>query len=97
LDAGSIPAASTNVWFSPEIHALIDSQAHDTGPKPTHEAPFAVQSCAGFVRFPRGFAAMRNLIPSGLAHEIFLDVFERLASFEPGLTSIPQRIFDAYA
>jgi hypothetical protein len=35
-------------------------------------------------------------IPSGLAHEIMLDVFERIASFEPGV-SMPQRLNDAYA
>lgn len=35
-------------------------------------------------------------IPSGLANEIMLDVFERLASFEPGV-SLPQRLNDAYA
>jgi hypothetical protein len=38
-----------------------------------------------------------RFIPSGLGHEIYLDVFERVASFEPGLDSIPQRISDAYA
>ena len=38
-----------------------------------------------------------RFIPSGLAHEIFLDVFERPASFEPGLTSFAQRLNDAYA
>ena len=38
-----------------------------------------------------------RFIPSGLANEIFLDVFERLASFEPGVTRFPQRLFDAYA
>jgi hypothetical protein len=37
-----------------------------------------------------------RFIPSGLANEIFLDVFERLASFEPG-TDFPKRLFDAYA
>jgi hypothetical protein len=35
-------------------------------------------------------------IPSGLANEVYLDVYERLASFEPG-TPYPQRLFDAYA
>jgi hypothetical protein len=35
-------------------------------------------------------------IPSGLANEIMLDVYERLASFEPGV-GLPQRLFDAYA
>ena len=36
-----------------------------------------------------------RFIPSGLANEVFLDVFERVASFEPGVT-LPQRLFDAY-
>lgn len=37
-----------------------------------------------------------RFIPSGLANEVFLDVFARVASFEPGV-SLPQRLFDAYA
>ena len=36
-------------------------------------------------------------IPSGLAHEIFLDVYQRLASFEPGNHDLQRRLFDAYA
>src|SRR5260370_29035501 len=36
-------------------------------------------------------------IPSGLAHEIFLDVYERLASFEPENHDLQRRLFDAYA
>lgn len=36
-------------------------------------------------------------IPSGLAHEIYLDVFERRASFEPSVTSLTGRLFNAYA
>jgi hypothetical protein len=38
-----------------------------------------------------------RFIPSGLTHEIYLDVFERPASFEPGLTDVLRRINDAYA
>jgi hypothetical protein len=38
----------------------------------------------------------QRFIPSGLANEIFLDVYERSASFEPGV-AFPQRLFDAYA
>lgn len=38
----------------------------------------------------------QRFIPSGLAREIFLDIYERLASFEPG-TAFPKRLFDAYA
>jgi hypothetical protein len=39
----------------------------------------------------------QRFIPSGLANEIFLDVYERLASFEPGVTDFNSRLFDAYA
>jgi hypothetical protein len=35
-------------------------------------------------------------IPSGLANEVYLDTYERIASFEPGVP-FPQRLFDAYA
>lgn len=38
-----------------------------------------------------------RFIPSGLANEIMLDVYERLASFEPGVTDFKRRLFDAYA
>ena len=36
-------------------------------------------------------------IPSGLANEIFLDVYERRASFEPKQRNLQERLFDAYA
>ena len=39
----------------------------------------------------------QRFIPSGLAREIFLDVYERLTSFEPGVTDFKKRLFDAYA
>ncbi len=39
----------------------------------------------------------QRFIPSGLANEIFLDVYERVVSFEPGVTDFKQRLFDAYA
>jgi hypothetical protein len=38
----------------------------------------------------------QRFIPSGLAHEIYLDTYVRVASFEPG-TPFPQRLYDAYA
>jgi hypothetical protein len=41
---------------------------------------------------------IRNrFIPSGLANEIFLDVYVRLKSFEPGEKDFSKRLFDAYA
>jgi len=36
-------------------------------------------------------------IPSGLANEIYLDVYERPVSFEPNVTNLQRRLFDAYA
>jgi len=30
-------------------------------------------------------------------HEVFLDVYERPASFEASVTDLEQRLFDAYA
>jgi hypothetical protein len=38
-----------------------------------------------------------RFIPSGLANEVMLDVYVRIASFEPGVSSLTKRIFDAYA
>ena len=39
----------------------------------------------------------QRFIPCGLANEIFLDVYERLDSFDKGVTDFKQRLFDAYA
>jgi hypothetical protein len=38
-----------------------------------------------------------RFIPSGLANEILLDAYERLASFEPDETNLEKRLNDAYA
>jgi hypothetical protein len=39
----------------------------------------------------------QRFIPSGLAREILLDVYERVTSFEPNTKDFKQRLFDAYA
>ena len=39
----------------------------------------------------------QRFIPSGLAKEIYLDVYERVTSFEPNITDFNKRLFDAYA
>jgi hypothetical protein len=41
--------------------------------------------------------ARQRGIPSGLANEVFLDVYERRASFEPNENNLQRRLFDAYA
>ena len=51
-------------------------------------------------KFDAGLDSQREFrqrfIPSGLANEIFLDVYERVVSFEPGVL-FPKRLYDAYA
>src|SRR5436305_11372401 len=37
-----------------------------------------------------------RFIPSGLANEIFLAAFQRLAAFEPSISDFDRRLFDAY-
>ncbi len=47
-----------------------------------------------------GFESQREFrergIPSGLANEVFLDVYERLTSFLPGESNLDRRLFEAY-
>src|SRR5262249_8498954 len=38
-----------------------------------------------------------RFIPSGIAAEVLRDVYVRVASFEPNVSDLKQRIFDAYA
>jgi hypothetical protein len=38
-----------------------------------------------------------RFIPSGLANEVLLDAYVRVASFEPAVVDLSQRLFDAYA
>jgi len=45
---------------------------------------------------PAHLEKRNRFLPSGLVKEIHLDVFMRVASFEPGV-GMPQRLFDAYA
>jgi hypothetical protein len=48
-----------------------------------------------------GFDSQREFrqrgVPSGLANEIYLDVYERLASFKPDVHNLQERLFLAYA
>src|SRR5713226_1680212 len=52
-------------------------------------------------KFDAGVDAQREFrqrgIPSGLANEVFLDAYERLASFEPTTKNLQQRLYDGYA
>ena len=89
----------------------LQSIVPGSGPSGITKSPTAVGDNPNLPRDPDKFEAdeeggeaadaqrefrYRN-IPSGLAREIFLDVYERPASFEPTTTSLEKRLFDAYA
>jgi hypothetical protein len=87
-----------------EIGAL-QSIVPGSGPAGLHNAPSVFGDNPNLPRDPDKFDAdvdtqrefRFRTIPSGLANEIYLDVYERRASFEPQVTNLQQRLFDAYA
>jgi len=82
----------------------LQSIVPGSGPSGISNDPAVVGDNPNLPRDPDKFDAdddaqrefRQRFIPSGLANEVFLDVYERLASFEPGVTG-NQRLFDAYA
>jgi hypothetical protein len=76
------------------------------GPAGKQNSPTAVGDNPNLPRDPdkfdseAGFENQREFrergVPSGLANEIFLDVYERRASFMPGEKNLERRLFEAY-
>lgn len=85
-----------------QIGALL-SIVPGSGPRGVMNLPFPYGDNPNLPRDPDKFDAdkeaqrefRQRFIPSGLAHEIFLDVYQRPVSFEPGI-GMPRRLFDAY-
>ncbi len=83
----------------------LQSIVPGSGPSGVKNDPRAVGDDPNLPRDPDKFDgtvdAQREFrqrgVPSGLANEIFLDVYLRRASFEPGVKNLQQRLFDAYA
>ncbi len=83
----------------------LNDQVPGSGPAGIHNDPRTYGDSPFSPRDPDRFDGdddsqreFRNrFIPSGLANEIYLDVFQRVASFEPNVTSFSQRLFDATA
>ncbi len=98
--AGEIPDA----FIDGEIGKLL-SIVPGSGPDGVRNDPVRVGDDPNLPRDPDKFDgtvdAQREFrergVPSGLANEIYLDVYERLASFEPHVKSLQRRLFDAYA
>ena len=83
----------------------LQSIVPGSGPRGIMNAPTAVGDNPALPRDPDKFDgtvdAQREFrqrgIPSGLANEVYLDVYERPASFEPNVNNLQRRLFDAYA
>jgi hypothetical protein len=83
----------------------LQSIVPGSGPRGINNDPTAVGDNPALPRDPDKFDgdvdAQREFrqrgVPSGLAHEIYLDVYERPASFEPNVRNLQRRLFDAYA
>src|ERR1700681_3401972 len=76
-----------------------------SGPRGINNAPRVVRDNPNLPRDPDKFDgtvdAQREFrqrgVPSGLANEVYVDVYARPASFEPGVKNLQRRLFDAYA
>jgi hypothetical protein len=99
-DFGRVPDA-----FQDGEIGRIQSIVPGSGPRGVRNSPVLFGDNPTLPRDPDKFDgdidAQREFryrnIPSGLAHEVFLDVYERLASFEPENRNLQRRLFDAYA
>jgi hypothetical protein len=97
---GEIPDA-----FSDGEIGKLQSIVPGSGPRGIKNDPTVVGDNPNLPRDPDKFDGdidaqrefRQRTIPSGLAKEIFLDVYERPASFEPGTKNLQRRLFDAYA
>src|SRR6266481_4500141 len=97
---GEIPDA-----FSDGEIGKLQSIVPGSGPRGVKNDPAVVGDNPNLPRDPDKFDGdidaqrefRQRTIPSGLAKEIFLDVYERRASFEPSIKNLQRRLFDAYA
>jgi hypothetical protein len=91
--------------FSDGEIGKLQSIVPGSGPRGVKNDPAVVGDNPNLPRDPDKFDGdideqrefRQRTIPSGLAKEIFLDVYERPASFEPGTKNLQRRLFDAYA
>jgi hypothetical protein len=98
FEAGKVGALSSLIPGSGP--AGVKNGPIDYGDDPNNAAPLGGAGPRDPDRFDADVDSQREyrqrFIPSGLANEIFLDTYVRVASFEPG-TPFPQRLYDAYA
>ena len=83
----------------------IPSIVPGSGPRGISNDPRVVGDNPNLPRDPDKFDGSVNAqrefrergVPSGLANEMYLDVYARPRSFEPGVRNLQRRLFDAYA
>jgi hypothetical protein len=96
--------AAPDTFQDGEIGAL-QSIVPGSGPAGVKNSPVTHGDNPNLPRDPDKFDAdiesqrefRQRFIPSGLANEILLDVYERRASFEPQVKNLTRRLYDAYA
>jgi len=97
FEAGKVGALSSLIPGSGP--AGVKNSPIDYGDDPNNAAPLGGAGPRDPDRFDADVDNQREyrqrFIPSGLAHEIYLDTYVRVASFEHG-TPFPQRLYDAY-
>jgi hypothetical protein len=98
FEAGQVGAQSSLIPGSGPAGIKNDPKTY--GDNPNTKGELAASGPRDPDKFDAGIASQREFrqrfIPSGLANEIYLDVYARPASFEPGVP-FPQRLYDAYA
>ena len=97
FEAGKVGALSSLIPGSGP--AGVQNSPINYGDDPNNAAPLGGAGPRDPDRFDANVDSQREhrqrFIPSGLAHEIYLDTYVRVASFEQG-TPFPQRLHDAY-
>jgi hypothetical protein len=98
FEAGNVGALSSLIPGSGP--AGVKNNPINYGDDPNNAAPLGASGPRDPDKFEGDVDNQREyrqrFIPSGLAHEIYLDTYVRVASFKPG-TPFPQRLYDAYA
>jgi hypothetical protein len=102
LEAGQIGARSSLIPGSGPSGVSNDPRTYGDNPNNPRDPDRLLDTSPtdpdrGMVNNPAHKETRLRFIPTGLANEILLDAYLRLASFEPAVHDVRQRIFDAYA
>ncbi len=102
FEAGKIGARSSLIPGSGPSGVSNDPRAYGDNPNNPRDPDRLLDTSPddpdrGMVNNPAHKETRLRFIPSGLANEILLDAYLRVASFEPRVHDLSQRIFDGYA